>query len=125
MSRGKYLSLEEARKKGMQAVGESLRHLVTLTTALLAGSAVLFAQPVVPVAFKAAGASFLMLSLASALFGSLPREVVIDTRCPDDVRDAMGRGGRARVRALRVSSLALFAAFAAVFLGLAYSAFAG
>lgn len=116
---------EDARKKGLETIRESLRHLVTLTTALLAGSAVLFAQPVVPVAFKAAGAVCLMLSLAVALYGSLPREVGIDPRCPDDVREARDRGSRDRMRALQLSSLSLFVAFLVVFLGLAYSAVAG
>jgi hypothetical protein len=109
---------EEAVRKGLHSVNEALGRMVTLLTALLAGSAALLVQVPMPKGCKGAAVALLLIALASALWGSLPREALLAVNCPDDVRAERERGAAFKMRCLRVASVALVLAFGFAFLGL-------
>jgi hypothetical protein len=66
---------EEMARKGLATVHDGLKQMVTLTTALLAGSTAMLGTLPIPTVFKALGAVALLVSLASSLWGSFPREI--------------------------------------------------
>jgi hypothetical protein len=45
----------------------------------------------------------LIAALASALYGSLPREVTVDIRCPEEIKQVRRRGTIVRMRCLRIA----------------------
>ncbi len=64
---------EETVRKESAVASDGLWQLVTLDTALLAGCAALIDKFGIPFALKLAGVALLLVSLAAALVGSLPR----------------------------------------------------
>jgi hypothetical protein len=100
----------EVGRKELQLLQDGLRQLVTLTTALLGGSAALLGQAALPRWCKTLGAVCLLLALASSLVGSLPYRTRFDPRNPDGVRAARLRGVRYKTWLLWTSATALFLA---------------
>jgi hypothetical protein len=112
---------EETTRKGLDAVRDGLRQLVTLTTALLAGSAAFLGQLSAPRGWKVAAAVLLLSALALALWGSLPRVALVDVHCPEAIRREREQGTAAKLWCLRGASLFLLLAFAALFVGLLFA----
>jgi hypothetical protein len=109
---------EEAASKGVGAVHEGLRQLVTLTTALLAGSAALLDKLPVSTACKVVFAGLLLVALATSLWGSLPREVTVDVHRPDKIKAARARSRRQKMACLKAASTCLVLAFCVLLGGL-------
>jgi hypothetical protein len=94
---------EEAVRKSLPTVQESLRQMVTLSTALLAGSAALLSNLPAPMACKGIASLLLLVALASALWGSFPREAIVDIRCPEEIKKVRVRGTIVRMRCLKIA----------------------
>lgn len=109
---------QEAIRTGGAALQDSLRQLVTLTTALLAGSAAFFGQLSAPRPFKVFGVSLLLAALATAFVGTLPREVSVCPYLPDEIRAVRSKATARRLRLLKASGCCLIGAFLALLLGL-------
>src|SRR6266545_7801565 len=71
---------ETAARNELNIVQEGLRQMVTLATAVLAGSAALLGALPVPTVFKGLGILALLVSLAASLRGAVPYETAMDTR---------------------------------------------
>lgn len=108
---------EETVRKGVATTQEALRQMVTLTTALLAGSTALLGQLPTPLYFKVMAALSLLFSLGASLWGSLPREALVDIRCPEEIKAARDRMGLFKMNCLRVASVSLVTAFVVILLG--------
>lgn len=91
---------------------DGLRQLVTLTTALLAGSAAMLDRSLLPNGVKAACVFCLLGALASALFGFLPSASRLSTCYLDEIEAARVRLLRRKVWSLRAASAFLVFAFA-------------
>ena len=109
---------EEAVSKSLGTVQEGLRQMVTLTTALLAGSAALIDKLPLALGCKALSVLLLVLALASALWGALPQEATLDVRCPDEIKAVRDRGRRWKMNCLKFASGCLLAAFLVMLGGL-------
>jgi hypothetical protein len=92
--------------------------MVTLSTALLAGSAALLGQAPIGPAFKLSGAILLMLCLGASLWGSLPREARIDTNRSDVIEAEHQRGIARKSASLQASYACLFLALGALVVGI-------
>lgn len=109
---------QEVHKKSLTTVHDSLRQMVTLATALLAGSAAFFVHLPAPVGFKALGAVFLMACLGFALRGALPQAASFDIHCIEEIREARERSLIVRSRLLLQSSICLFGGFGIIMAGI-------
>jgi hypothetical protein len=114
---------EEVIRKEPVIAGEGLRLLVTLNTALLAGSAAIIDKLGIPSGFKVAGVIFLIISLGVALLGSLPQKVKVDPRRPRQIKLARERSTAWKVWMLRLASIGLFAAMLTLVFGLVWGWF--
>jgi hypothetical protein len=86
---------------------DSLRQLITLDTALLAGSAAFLDKMPMPKSLKALAAICLLLSLFGALWGSLPREAQVCPNAPAAIK---------RVRAVNLAGRLWWLKWASFFL---------
>lgn len=109
---------EEIASKEIGLVHDSLRHLVTLTAALLAGSAAVLNQVVLAPWCKVAGLSLLLVSLIAALWGSLPITASFEPGHLDGIRKARAGGLRFRTRCLKVTAWCLVLALTVLLAGL-------
>jgi hypothetical protein len=101
----------EAAGKSMGVAHDGLRHLVTLTTALLAGSAALLGQGQLESPCKGIAVVLLLFSLAVSLFGSLPVMAEFDINCPEEIAAAQKRGLAIKTDCLKIASFLLLLAF--------------
>jgi hypothetical protein len=117
----------KAREGSLRALQESLRHLVTLNTTLLAGSTAFFTQVPAPTFFKAAGSVLFMGSLCLALWGSMPREATLpyDPIAHEDVRAVRDELQGWKSCRLKWSAVLLAGGFVAFLAGLAARTFFG
>lgn len=97
---------------------DGLKHLVTLTTALLGGSAALLNSLKLPWGCLAVGMALLMLSLVAALWGILPREAAVREGWLDDIRRAHARYLWAKLWSMRAAATLLVCGFAVLVGGL-------
>ncbi len=95
-----------------------LRQMVTLTTALLAGSAALLSQLRIARACIGLSAGLLIISLVAALFGMFPREAVVNISCLEDIKKERDRGMQVKMRCLKIAGACLVAAFCVLVYGL-------
>lgn len=109
---------EETVRKGVSTAQDALKQMVTIATALLAGSTALLGQLPIPLLSKGIGSLFMLIALGLSLWGSIPREVEIDVQCPEEIKEARERGARFKMRCLRGSSGCLFLAFLVLVAGL-------
>jgi hypothetical protein len=109
---------EEMVRKSLVSIHEGLRQMITLATALLAGSTAVLGGLPIPTLFKAAGALALLLCLAFSLWGTYPREATVDIRCPEEIKEARENGLKVKAWCLWLASISLVVAFAALLLGL-------
>jgi hypothetical protein len=107
---------EEAIRTAPALIRDSLRQLITLDTALLAGSAALLTRASLPKLAAAIGIIALLISLSLALWGSMPREGRLRPCAPNQIRRFRERNLKARMCALQwacgffFASLIVFAA---------------
>ena len=103
---------QEMYRDGYKVPVEMLRQIVTLTTALLAGSVGLLNAGLMTATGRALMLAFLLASLGAALMGLLPRERTVDLISPSDLAEfrteAMGR----RLYWLRIAAVFLFVGLA-------------
>ena len=97
---------------------EALGRMVALISALLAGSTALLTQTPLPALGNVLGVGLLLIGLGIALWGSLPREVLIDPLCPADIEEKREALAAFKRNCLRGASAALLLAFAVVLVGL-------
>jgi hypothetical protein len=109
---------EEAARNAPALLRDSLRQLITLGTALLAGSAAFLNQVPMPKWMKALGAACLLLSLFGALWGNFPRELLVCPYAPEEIRRARERSLANRLWWLKWAGTWLFAALLAFMAGL-------
>jgi hypothetical protein len=109
---------EDAIKNSPVLIRDSLRQLITLDTALLAGSAALLARATLPKGVAAIGMLGLFLSLAIALWSSMPREAQLCPYAPEQVRRFREGNLKARVRGLKWACGFFFASLIAFAAGL-------
>jgi hypothetical protein len=114
-------ALESSRKR-LTTAQEGLRQLITLTTAVLGGSAALLGQLPAPVVFKLSGMVLLVISLAVALYGSLPKEVQVANGSLDEFKAARDAYVRRKLKCLDWAAGLLVGGFAAMILGFVVSA---
>jgi hypothetical protein len=100
---------EEVQKKSLNVVTDSLKQLVTLTIALLGGTAALYNQLPVAAPFKALFFITLLGTLGVSLWGMYP--IVSRIECVEDIRDAREKSLPHRLWFLWLASVLLFAAF--------------
>jgi hypothetical protein len=100
---------ERAIAGSTRAIQESLRHLVTLTTALLAGSAALLGRTSLPGLVLAGCAVLLTLSLSAALVGSWPVERTFDATSAVAIAEVRERLRVHKARYLKLSGAFLLA----------------
>jgi hypothetical protein len=110
---------EEAARNAGRTLLEGLRQLITLNTALLAGSAAFLSQLAMPKAAKGIGAGLLLISLVCALWGSVPREIQVCPYMPSEIKRTRETVATRRLFWLKFASLSLALAFAVLLLGLA------
>jgi hypothetical protein len=109
---------EQAVQNRIHSLQEGLKQMVTLASALLAGSAAFFVQmPTHPVV-KGVSASLLMVSLGCALRGWLPKPTTIRTNDIQSIRNTQDRLEQTKRVWLTASSLFLLGAFFVLFGGL-------
>lgn len=111
---------DECVRKGIQVYNEALARIVTLSAALLAGSAALLGQMPASPWSKAIAALLLMASLGVSLWGGLPREAHIDTNNSRAIEQERQRGLTVKARCLKTASACLFLAFAFLLAGLLF-----
>src|SRR5262249_47428735 len=111
---------EETMRKSLDTVRDGLRQLVTLSTALLAGSAAFLGQLPVHPFCKGLTACLLMLTLGCALWGSLPRVAAVDVHYPAAIKREREEGTAAKLRCLQCASGSLLFAFVSLFVGLLF-----
>lgn len=100
-----------AAKKSLEVTQESLRHMVTLTSALLAGSAALLSQGLKFDCSKGTGIFLLFSSLIISLYGSLPEMRKFNVHCPEEISSERERGLRRKTGCLKVASFLMAIAF--------------
>jgi hypothetical protein len=91
-----------ANRNGIVTANDSLKQLITLTTAILGGSVALTGQIGMPWWAKAFGCGPLLLALLVALFGNLPYPIDLN---PDVVDTEAVRGRRLLALRVKVSCL--------------------
>ncbi|HEY7427453.1 MAG TPA: hypothetical protein VH682_24680 [Gemmataceae bacterium] len=99
---------EEAIRTAPVLLRDSLRQLITLDTALLAGSAAFLDKMPMPWGLKAMAAVCLLLSLFGALWGSLPREAQVCPYAPNAIKHVRESNLTARLWWLKWASAFLF-----------------
>lgn len=109
---------EEVVQKSLTTVQDNLRQMVTLNTALLAGSAALLAQMHVARVCVGLSAVLLIISLSVALFGMFPREATVRVNSPDDIKEKRDRGIRVKMNCLKGAGFFLVTAFCVLIVGL-------
>lgn len=108
---------QESVRKGPALVADALRQLVTLATAVLAGSTALLAQIPAPAWSKVLADFCLLGCLAACLWGLRPREALVNVHDVEEVRRVRDRGLRLRSWSLTAASWLLLAGLAALSLG--------
>ena len=92
--------------------------MVTLATALLAGSAALLGQAPINHAVKVLSAVLLLASLAISLLGTMPLTARIDIRCPEEIKDERDKGVKYKTGCLKVGAFFLVLALGVLLLGM-------
>jgi hypothetical protein len=110
--------IEKGHERALANVRDALQRLVTLTTALLAGSAALIAHVSLPWWSKTAGPLLLLLSLAAALLGSLPRWESVPRGYVDRARELREQILSRKADFLLTASILLLLAFLVMIVGL-------
>ena len=108
---------DETSRRNVSTLNDSLRQLVALSTALLAGSAALVDKMPAERGFKGLSAMLLMLCLGLSLFGSIPRTAYIDTNNSAAIEDERDRGLKFKKGFLCAAAMCLFLAFAFLLIG--------
>jgi hypothetical protein len=109
---------EQAKKSSINSLQEGLKQMVTLTSALLAGSAAFYAQLPVNPFVKGVAAALLMLALASALRGWLPRFATFDLTCIEEIREARRKLEQWKTFWLTICGVCLWFGFLVLLAGL-------
>ena len=112
-------------RKEIVILQESLKQFVTLTSALLAGSAVFFDDAAMPKGLKIAGVVFLLASLAASTLGSLPYEAKVRPGYPEDAREARSKATKHKRGVLKMTVYTFMAAFGCFVVGMLWQAWAG
>lgn len=108
---------EQMVKDSLPNLNHSIRHVVTLSTALFAGSVVIAKEHVVHPGVSIVCMLFFLAAVAVSGFGLIPHESAVAINCPDEVRGAI-RDGVTFKRNLLIGSLSLiFMALAIVAIG--------
>jgi hypothetical protein len=108
----------EVRQKGLTLAGESLKQLVTLNSALLAGTAGFFNQLPMPIWFKAGTLIFLFLSLAVALYAGRPRFASVRNLFdPGELYQQLEKASEERLSLFDLSAFLLVMGFVCTVLG--------
>jgi hypothetical protein len=110
--------VRDLERRGYFLSTDSLRQMVTLTSALLAGSAGFFHQLPMPLLCKTASLFLLLGALIVALFGVRPRRAIVDLRCAEEVKAELRRGDNIRTCMFNASAILLVLAFASTVLGI-------
>jgi len=111
---------EEAIRAAPGLLRDNLRQLITLDTALLAGSAAFLDKMPMLKELKVLGVALLLISLFSALWGSLPREAQVCPYAPDEIRRARATNLNARLWSLRAAGTFLFLALVVFTIGVLF-----
>src|SRR5262249_35474845 len=114
--------VEDSQRRRITTANDGLRQLVTLTTALLGGSAALLGQAPLSLWSKAIGMGLLIFALIAALFGSLPRQECIN-RVIEEARELREKIVQRKLWWLYCSAALLVLAFITFLLGLIATAF--
>lgn len=79
-------------KDTINAINQSLRQLVTLSTALLAGVVAFFDKGAIPHGAMVAAMILLLASLTAGLIGSIPFSMEVGRRVPAEICQAIQEG---------------------------------
>ena len=109
---------DQAHKNGMEHLHTALDRMVTLITALLAGSAAFYVQLPASPAVKGTAALLLMLGLVAALVGWLPMLKRFDISDPEEIQKVRGQLQSYKIACLRVCCTCLWLAFATLLSGM-------
>jgi hypothetical protein len=110
----------QAVKEEVTTLNDTLRHLVTLSAALLGLSVAFFDKTTVPGWSKGAWCLFLLAALAASLWGSAPMisQGYLYLERVRAIREAMAQR---KVRCFQVAGVSLLLALSAFLLGLGYT----
>jgi hypothetical protein len=114
---------DEQIKKNLPFVNEVLRQLVTLSTALIAGSVAILGitRLAISPGLAASAVVCFLVSLACALVGVLPYCTTIHRRSPEEIKESIRKATDWKLRLARISGGALFVGLLVLMLALIWA----
>jgi hypothetical protein len=104
----------------IETVQDTLRQLLTLSTALLGGSIAFMNEQLTPLGFKAVCVLFFMATVGISFYGTMPYSAGLVPNIPESVRETRDRALESKTAKLRLAGGSLLLGFAVAVLGIVW-----